>query len=78
MAGEMRSWPEFVAGHEYTVDLKSMDSAETVSVRLVENGDERYVRIRGEGVGHLYDRVLGRAIYALAAHSDHLMVDRFQ
>jgi hypothetical protein len=74
LAGELRDWPEFVSGQEYSVDLKS--STETVSVRYVEDGDERYVSVSGDGVGTLFDRVLGRVIYALAAHSDNLMIDR--
>ena len=74
LAGEMHDWPEFVSGQEYSVDLKS--SAETVSVRYVEDGEERYVSVSGDGAGTLFDRVLGRVIYALAAHSDNLMIDR--
>ena len=78
LAGEMRAWPEFSSGQEYSVDLKCPDSGETVAVRYVEDGGERYVSVRGEGAGALYDRVLGRVIYALAAHSDNLMVDRYE
>jgi len=77
LAGEMRDWPEFVAGQEYSVDLKSPDSSETVSVRYVEDGEERYVSVSGDGAGTLFDRVLGRVIYSLSAHSDNLMVDRY-
>ncbi len=76
LASEMRDWPEFVSGQEYSVDLKSPDSTETVSVRYVEDGEERYVSVSGVGAGTLFDRVLGRVIYALAAHSDNLMIDR--
>ena len=75
LAGEMRDWPEFVSGQEYSVDLKS--SGETVSVRYVQDEEERYVAVSGDGAGTLFDRVLGRVIYALAAHSDNLMVDRY-
>lgn len=74
LAQEMRDWPEFVSGQEYWVDLKSQDEA--VSVRYVEDGDERYVCVSGDGAGTLFDRVLGRVIYALAAHSDNLMINR--
>ncbi len=74
LAGEMRDWSEFVSGQKYTVDLKSL--AETVSVRYVEDGEEHYVSVSGEGTGTLFDRVLGRVIYALAAHTDELMIDR--
>ena len=38
LAGELRDWPEFVSGHEYSVDLKS--PSESVSVRYVEDGEE--------------------------------------
>ena len=76
LAGEMRQWPEFVSGQEYSVDLKSADSAETVSVRYLEDGEECYVSVSGDGAGTLFDRVLGRVIYALAGHSDNLMIDR--
>ena len=74
LAGEMRDWTEFVSGQEYSVDLKS--SSETVSVRYVEDGEEHYVSVSGSGTGTLFDRVLGRVIYVLAAHSDNLMIDR--
>ena len=76
LAGEMRDWPEFVSGRAYSVDLKSRDSDETVIVRYVEDGDDRYVSVMGDGAGRLFDLVLGRVIYALSAHSDNLMVDR--
>jgi len=74
LANEMRGWPEFVSGQEYSVNLKS--SSETVSVRFIEDGEEHYVSVSGDGAGTLFDRVLGRVIYALAAHSDNLMIDR--
>jgi len=45
LAGEMRDWPEFVSGRAYSVDLKSRDSDETVIVRYVEDGDDRYVSV---------------------------------
>jgi hypothetical protein len=76
LAEEMRHWPEFVTGHEYSVELRSSASDEAVSVRFVEDGEEHYVSVSGFGNGSLFDRVLGRVIYALAAHSDYVMVDR--
>ena len=78
LARELGSWPEFVAGTEYSVDLKSLDSDEAVQVRYVENEDERYVSVKGSGSGSgsLFDRALGRVVYALAGHSDSLMIDR--
>ena len=62
LAGEMRDWPEFVSGQDYSVDLKSSDSSETVSVRFVEDGEERFVSVSGTGAGLLFDRVLGRVV----------------
>lgn len=78
LAAEMRGWPEFVSGQDYSVDLSSAESGETVSVRYVADGEDCYVAVRGDGTGTLYDRVLGRVIYALASHSDNLMVDRLE
>ena len=76
LASEMRGWPEFVSGQDYSVDLKSSDSSETVSVRLVEDSEAHFVSVSGTGPGLLFDRVLGRVVYALAAHTDTLMIDR--
>jgi len=76
MAGEMRGWPEFVSGQDYSVDLKSSDSSETVNVRYVEDGENHFVSVSGFGADLLFDRVLGRVVYALAAHSDNLIIDR--
>jgi hypothetical protein len=75
LAAEMRSWREFVSGEGYSVRLAS--ASERVDVGIVEGKDEMpYVFVRGAGSGDLFDRVLGRAVHALAAHSDNLMVDR--
>jgi hypothetical protein len=78
LAAEMRSWPEFRSGAGYSVELASGDHAEAVSVRLVDGTpDERaYVRVIGTAPGPLFERVLGCVTYALAAHSDDLMLDR--
>lgn len=78
LAAEMRNWPEFVSGQEYSVDLKGSDPDEAVSVRYVKDGEEHYVSVKGTGMGPLFERVLGRVIYALAAHSDNLMIDRYE
>ena len=77
LAGEMREWQEFVAGEAYSVDLKSRDTGESVEVRYVEQDEGgSYVSVRSPEAGALFDRVLGRVIYALSEHSDNLMVDR--
>ena len=69
----MRSWSEFVSGEGYELRLES--ASEKVDVSFNE-GEVSYIGVRGNGVGDLFDRVLGRVVHALAAHSDNLMVDR--
>jgi hypothetical protein len=78
LAAEMRSWAEFKSGSGYSVELAAADDGETVSVCLVEAaGDESaYVRVASPVPGALFDRVLGHVTYAMAAHSDNLMIDR--
>ena len=75
LADSMRNWAEFKGGEEYSVDLASPDG-EVVTVRK-ESGDDDYVAVVGIGNGHLFDRVLGHVVHALAAHSDNLMVYRW-
>src|SRR5262245_55313327 len=76
LAAELRDWPEFQSGSGYTVELAS--DAERVSVSCVDRDSEYppYVRVVGTAKGPLFERVLGRVTYALAAHSDNLMIDR--
>ena len=78
LAVAMSQWPEFHAGAGYTADLRSLDGAEQVSVRLIETDEERYVAISSDRDGSLFFRVLGAVIYALGKHSDNLMVDRWE
>ena len=78
LAAEMRGWPEFVSGEDYSVDLKDAASGEEVRVRYIAEGEEHYVSVAASGPGSLFDKVLGRVIYALAGHSDNLMVDRYE
>ena len=74
LTGEMRSWPEFVSGNGYDVDLRAPSTGESVSVRYVESGEEAHVYITGEG--SLFDRVAGRVVHAMSAHSDLLWINR--
>ncbi len=74
LAAETQTWPEFVSGEGYQVELKS-DDGETVSMSLVE-GEVDYLRVRGVGSGLLFDRALGRAVHVLANSSDNVMVNR--
>ena len=76
LAGEMRSWPEFVSGSDYDVDLRDSSTAESVTVRYIESGEEAHVHIAGSGEGSLFDRVAGRVVHAMSAHSDSLVIDR--
>jgi hypothetical protein len=78
LAAEMRSWTELRSRSGYSVELASPDGGETVSVLLVEGTPEEgaYVRVLSSAPGALFDRVLGRVTYALAANSDNLMIDR--
>jgi hypothetical protein len=80
LAAEMSSWPEFVSGSGYTVELTVPDGTECVSVARAEANSEDlpYVRISGAVPGTLFDRVLGRVVLALAAHSDTLVVKRLE
>ena len=79
LSGVFRSWPEYRDGREYDVTLCSSDGAEEVTTRLLieeENGSP-FVRVSSSSSGGvLFERVLGRVIFEMAAHSDNLMVDR--
>ena len=77
LAGELRSLPEFGSGEGYFAELRS--NLERVTVELVppQEDDRQFVRVRGEGDGPLFHSVLGRVIYAMAAHSDDLSVMRW-
>ena len=76
LAEEMRSWPEFVSGSGYDVELRDTSTGQSVSVRYVESGEEAHVHIVGSGEGSLFDRVTGKVIHAMSAHSDSLWIDR--
>ena len=77
LANEMSGWPEFVSGEGYSVELANSATRETVNVKLAEDAEEgRFVAVSAENAGPLFDRVLGRTIYALSQHSDDLMVDK--
>ena len=78
LAAALSSWPEYRGGHEYDVTLRSADGAEEVTTRFLrdeENGAP-YVRVTSSADGALFERVLGRVIFEMAAHSDDLTVDR--
>lgn len=74
LANEMRSWNEFASGEDYSVDLHSGVTGETVTVRLVEEWEDTYVLVNSSSEGELFDRVIGRVIYALSKNTDNLMI----
>lgn len=78
LAGEMHDWPEFVSGEEYSVNLKDNSTGEEVVVRFIapKDGEHPRVKITSNTAETLFDRVVGRVIWSMSAHSDNLMVDR--
>lgn len=75
LAGEFRSWPEFVSGSGYQVRMRS-SSGESVAIRYLETEDAPRMTVESIGDGELFERVLGRALYALSAHSDTVCIRR--
>ena len=76
LAEEMAEWPEFIGGKEYAVDLRDTGTGEGVIVRLIESKEERpYISIKGRRKSSLFDKVVGRVIWALSQNSDDLIVD---
>ena len=65
-----------MGGTGYDVDLCADNPKEKVSVRFLEGQHAPYVLVRGSGDGPLFERVVGRVIWALSANSDNLQVDR--
>jgi hypothetical protein len=76
LAGEMRSWPEFVAGEGYSVDLMNIVTGQAVTVRLTHQDEDSFVTVSSSDAGLLFDLVVGRVVYALSEHSDYLLVRR--
>jgi len=74
LAWEMRDWPEFVSGEDYSANLLSAATGEEVTVTYVDEHDDCYVIIRSSAPGQLLDRVAGRVVCSLIAHSDTLVV----
>ena len=77
LAAEMRDWPEFVGGQDYSVELCNRVTNETVTVSFSEEERDHFVRIYSPEADSLFDRVAGRVIYTLSQHIDNLMVERY-
>jgi hypothetical protein len=72
LAGAMRDWPEFVSGTDYDVYLRSPE--EEVQLRYEDGDNDSYVLVSSSIAGPLLERAVGRAVQAMSAHSDYLMV----
>ena len=80
LAKEFGDWPEFVEGKDYDVLLRSPEGEEVSTKFVVEIEDEyedRFVKVKGNRNGPLFQKVLGYATYLLAQHSDNLMVHKW-
>ena len=80
LAGEMRNWPEFIEGMGYSVDLEDKVTDESVSVRLIEpdtDDDHSHIQIRSNKYGALFERVVGRTVFAMSANTDDLRLMRW-
>ena len=75
LAGLMRTWPEFVRGSGYDVDLRSQE--EEVQLRYDDGPDDSYVAVSSSGQGSLLQRAVGLSVSAMSAHSDYLMIYRY-
>jgi hypothetical protein len=74
LAAAIRSWPEFVDGSGYDVDLEGPE--EKISVRHHDTEEDPHILISSSSPGPLLERVIGLVTFALSAHSDYLMVYR--
>ena len=72
-------WPEFLEGKDYDVLLRSGE--EEVSTKyMVEKDDEyedKYVCVKSNINGALFQRVLGFATYLLSQNSDNLTIQKW-
>ena len=69
-----------VEGKDYDVLLRSSDGEEVSTKYTVETEDDcedKFVKIKGNRNGPLFQRVLGHATYLLAQHSDNLIVHKW-
>ena len=78
LAADMRNWPEFVRGREYSVELESDDERVTIELLPADDDDRPYVLVRGEYGGRLFLAALGYVCYAMAGKSDDLQIMRWE
>ena len=75
LAAEMRDWPQFITGEGYSVDLRDEITGGIITVRYIEKDGDGRVVISGPS-SNLLDRVVGRVVCAMSAHSDNLLVSK--
>lgn len=76
LAAEMRAWPEFITGENYTVHLQDLENGNEISVWMTDPSDDfPTVIVEGPSRSQLLDKTLGRAIQALSEHNDNLTID---
>ncbi len=73
LSAEMRAWPEFVSGEGYAVELQGSTPEEAVSVHM---DAEHYVVVSAPAASLLFDRVVGRVVHSLSAHTESLLIRR--
>jgi hypothetical protein len=78
LAEEMKRWPEFVNGTDYSVKLASPTESVNIELQPENDEDARHVLITGVGEGSLFFSVLGCAAHAMAAHSDSVQLSRWE
>jgi hypothetical protein len=76
LAAEFRAWPEFVAGEGYNVELRGA-GGRSVFIRYSETDEVPELTVESSDEGGLFERILGHAVYALAAHSDTVCIHRY-
>ena len=76
LASAFSNWSEFVSGEGYNVLLRS-EGEEVFTQYVLERDDEiedRYLIIKSNKGGALFQRALGFATYLLSQHSDNLII----
>lgn len=74
LASAMRSWPEFVSGDGYRVELADGGAHVNVSLVPAVADDCQHVIVQGDSADRLFQAVLGHVTYQMAAHSDNLTI----
>lgn len=76
LADILSTWPEFVSGKEYEVELRSQVTDEIVTTRFIGEDEVGYISVSSFSAGPLLERAVGCIVYYMSAHSDNLMISR--